>query len=111
MFMCFFIHFSVYLSYFNFIAAHGVHIQTWARVYMHGKDANKDVVEQRTYGRGQVHTEFHFFDTNVVCVHRKHRHGWFEKYRPLNMESQVLTSGDILGAGTQRCFIIGAHKL
>jgi len=44
-------------------------------VYMDGNDANKDVVEQRTYGRGQVHTEFHFFDTNVVCVHRKHRHG------------------------------------
>jgi len=27
--------------------------------------------------------------TWYVCIHRKRRHGWFQKYRPLNMGSQV----------------------
>jgi len=68
MFMCFFVYFMVYSSYSN-SATHGLDTPTWARVWVDCKDMNKDMIEQLTYFRMQVHTEFHFFDMNMVCVH------------------------------------------
>ena len=63
--MCLFVYIMVYSSNSNCIAAHVVDTHTSARAW-EGKDTNKDVGEQRTYGLGQVHTKIHFLDMNMV---------------------------------------------
>ena len=70
------------------------------------------MVEQRTYCKGRYTQIFTFLIwTWYVWIHRKRRHGWLEKYRPLNMGSQVCKRrATSLGAGTHRRFIIGAYK-
>jgi len=85
--MCLFVYIMVYSSNSNCIAAHVVDTHTSARAW-EGKDTNKDVGEQRTYGLGQVHTKIHFLDMNMV---QENTHFFFLVWNP--QDSAPITSG------------------
>jgi len=88
-----------YIFYFAFICLHvfllcvfnslGLSIFTWARFQVIGIDTDKDMIEERTYGRGRwTHNWTFLICTRNVCIHRKHRLVTW-----MNIETQTLEYG------------------
>jgi len=117
--MYFVSHSLVYMySIFFWLNSLGVNMHTWARVEVdgtdkYGIDPDKDDVAEIKYGKGRCIQKWTFFLwTWYLCIHRKHRHVWILKYRPLNKGSQVCKHlAKPLSADTQGRIVIGKFIL